>query len=192
MENKSKSKNSGWVKAVFIICIVLSVIGLIATVYVCEKLSADTSYLIAGIATTVIYLGLFFYAIFGYKQPHGNFLKYIILLYGLAYGVIVGTKLTGILAIVGIVAIGMVCYIAGRLNKIKKNAVLIIIVMALVLFVGIYQICVFQKIGVLAGIGNVMYILFMLSPFFCWAGLCAAYVARYNAHKEAGLLDKNE
>jgi len=192
MEKISAKDSSKGMKVIFIICIILSVLGLIGSVYVCDSLSTDVTYVVAGIATTIIYLGLFLYAGFGYKRPHGNALRYIFILFGLAYGVIVGMKLTGIIAIFGIIVVGMACYIAGRLNKIKKNAVLIIIVLVLTLLIALYQAVHFLQVSELTVIGNIMFLLFVFSPFISWAGLSSAYVVRYKTHKEAGLLDKNE
>ena len=79
------------------------------------------------------------------------------------------------------VALILMSYIAGRLNKYKQNKILIPIVLV-ILFVRSFVSSTFR----------IQVVMTDLSYFILWIGIACAYFARYDAHKEAGLLDKED
>ena len=72
-------------------------------------------------------------------------------------------------------------YTAGRLNKYKQNKIIIPIVLVL-LFVRSF----------VTGTTRIQVMMTDLSFVILWLGIACAYFARYDAHKEAGLLDKED
>jgi len=82
----------------------------------------------------------------------------------------------------GIVAM-LIAYICGRLNRIEKNKILMIVVgVILVALAAIQVIGTSRFMRSITSISNVVY----------WLTLCLAYIARYEEHKEAGLSDASK
>ena len=148
------------------------------------------------VATDILMLSVVLvYAVYGYKKPHGNLLKITFLLYGLYLvtcilipnpqdEVIESREYLNTIANAGTgIATVLAAYIGGRLDKIEKNKPLMIVAGVVLL-------------------ASVIVVQFVLSGFifprtvgtcvrlFVWIALCAAYVARYEEHKAAGLADK--
>lgn len=124
------------------------------------------------------------YGAFGYKKPHGNLLRYLMLLYAITTACKVSFTSTNNQAaeICNLIAIILVAYMAGRLNKYTINTYLIIVVLTLLLvkaFVGIST-------------GNITFgkVIGQFSAFTQFSIIAAAYLSRYHLHKEAGLEDK--
>ena len=132
---------------------------------------------------------LMYYAVAGYKKPHGNLLKYLFLLFTLCC-------LGGILSIDveqsmydiaynyirGIVVV-ITAYVSGRLDRYKQNVILMSIIGVLMLASSILQ--------VIPDPGTVLLDWFWCFTFFLlWVDLMFAYILRYKEHKEAGLEDK--
>ena len=88
------------------------------------------------VLVAVYYGFVFFYGVYGYKKPHGNMVRYLLLLlaFYIAVSVLILTERWEIpwviLACSNFAAV-LIGYIAGRLNKIKKNIVIAIIVTVL-------------------------------------------------------------
>jgi len=166
-------------------------------------------YSVLGILMAVLIL---YYNFLGYKKPHGNMLRYGFLLFG-SFLIIriaadntfsVGTL---IITVAGIMSV----YMSGRLNKIEKNKYLVVVVLILlVVHIIIKEIHIGpvlfsenivadaltaapEMVGAKPdGITGVCLILRSLGIVFQWIALSLAYISRYKAHKEAGLLDKAE
>ena len=143
----------------------------------------------------VILVSIFLYGIYGYKKPHGNMLRCLFFAFGgylivyhlipvlpqliieecsvLSYVYETGMCLSALLAV----------YISGRLDKIEKNKILMIVTGIVLLISTISMFFVFNTFSFLATIQNFV-------KLTSWAVLCFAYVARYEDHKTAGLEDK--
>lgn len=185
---------------------------------------------------TLVYVGYLLalsYALIGYRIPHGNLLRYILLLFAvlLVVTLIVNPAFYGNsteqtvdetqteaaeaadpsanvpekpsgepdvpekpnpqspgqakrsnlweLSILGVIVI-LVAYMAGRLNRIKENR--IIIVLVFLLFVARIFLVNYEPGKLPSGLNEVM----------MWIVLSCSYLCRYRQHREAGLLDKNQ
>ncbi len=74
-------------------------------------------------------------------------------------------------------------YIAGRLDRIKQNTVLMVISAILLLATSIAGVVIHKTTRFVS-------ILFLSNFFIMWLDLMIAYLFRYHGHKEAGLTDK--
>lgn len=79
----------------------------------------------------------------------------------------------------------IIAYIAGRLNKIKKNRILLIAVGIMMLTARIIN-----GFQLNYEIKDTVAIICSITPMFILAALGFAYTARYEEHKAAGLADK--
>jgi len=132
------------------------------------------------------HLFVIYYVLFGYKKPHGNTLRYVMLLFTLTLGIelVVFASEMSILDLALSVAKALVIpYIAGRLNKIEQNKILISVVFILFMIDAIYY-CVIINPQTFFGFYS------MFGEAIEWFAISAAYFVRYKEHKEAGLTDK--
>ena len=185
-----------------LITAVLLLAGIVVTI-----IFANRAPLVKTITLIIGYLLALYYAFWGYKTPHGNLLRYLIISYAflLAIGsesrLFAGARrerpvdvtnaegqlgrgargLTAYKSLLTSVALILMSYIAGRLNKYKQNKILIPIVLV-ILFVRSFVSRTFR----------IQVVMTDLSYFILWIGIACAYFARYDAHKEAGLLDKED
>lgn len=177
MENK-KSNNI----AVCIICSILTAFG-IAVNIVSLASGGKGVWIYNDVIDLAVSAFIGYYAFIGYKKPHGNLLKCIILL----------SAVTNILAVyqfarinapfqavVEAIVMGLRCYVAGRLHRVKQNMVFISIVTAVILAGKIIAVAMGN-----ATIGT-------FAPLVIWIDIFVAYVLRYKAHREAGLADAAE
>lgn len=135
----------------------------------------------------LMYLPVLAYALFGYRKPHGNMLKYTFLCFGIlivAQSILPGSPLSNgtmrdvICGCSGIAAMA-VAYMAGRLDRIGKNTSLMILVGLLISACSVLLICNFADFNLMRCLSN-------LTQPICWAALCLAYVSRYDEHRSAG------
>ena len=185
-----------------LITAVLLLAGIVVTI-----IFANRAPLVKTITLIIGYLLALYYAFWGYKTPHGNLLRYLIISYAFLLAIgsesrlfasarrerpvdvnnaegQLGRGARGLTAYKGLltsVALILMSYIAGRLNKYKQNKILIPIVLV-ILFVRSFVSRTFRLQVVMTD----------LSYFILWIGIACAYFARYDAHKEAGLLDKED
>ena len=134
----------------------------------------------------------FYYAISNFKVPHGNLLKYLFLAFSVMCLVgflcddaaeatfktytFVNQILRGLVVIFS-------AYIAGRLDRIKENTILLVIGGLILLTTSVINIVLYK-------LTDFTLIIFMSSFFILWVNLTIAYIFRYYGHKEAGLEDK--
>lgn len=190
MENyKNLKKNT---KIGLIISLVLIVVGLIATfislIAHVSRINDNLSPAINDLVNIVIYLCVLYYALFGYKKPHGNLLKTMFLIFAIglvAQSIVpkIGSNNSSfIVSFCNGVSAVIISYIAGRLNRIEKNQKLLVIVGVLLV------------ISCCLAISSLSFdarrLINICEPIIVNAGLGFAYVARYEEHKEAGLEDK--
>jgi len=173
---KNKSNNL----AVCIICGVLTVFGIVASIISLVSGSKGI-WMVTDTACIVLAVLAGYYVIFGYKRPHGNILKYTILIYSVVHLIILYTVvLLGETwrAVLNTIIIAVLCYIIGRLHRVKQNIILMGIVT--VLMVIVFIIGFVERKSTLGA----------LTLLIIWLDICVAYFLRYKEHKEAGLLDK--
>ena len=141
------------------------------------------------------------------KTPHGNLLRYLILIYALLLAMgsesrlFAGARperpvdlteaeretrrgtraLSAYKGLLTSIALTLMGYVAGRLNKYKQNRIIIPIVLV-ILFARSF----------VSGVTRIQVVMTDLSYFILWVGIACAYFARYDAHKEVGLLDKED
>ena len=163
----------------------LNIVGLIGTVIM--AIQHGLSHPGTIIPVLIDYICILIYGFVGYKKPHGNLLRYLMMLCALniACEAIYRIERYGKTYAYALVTAALVIiFISGRLDKIKKNAwltVLALVIIALGLIVGtIHLKNGFSFISLVKHAG----------PFVQWVGISGIYFARYAEHKEAGLADK--
>lgn len=188
---------------IFILITALLILaGIIVTIVFANRVP-----LIKTITLIIGYLLVLYYAFWGYKTPHGNVLRYLILAYAFLLALGSETRLfasarperpvdvtdanrqvrsgarrfTSYKDLLTSISLVLMGYTAGRLNKYKQNKIIIPIVLVL-LFVRSF----------VTGTTRIQVMMTDLSFFILWLGIACAYFARYDAHKEAGLLDKED
>lgn len=131
------------------------------------------------------YFAVFYYAFYGYKVPHGNSLKFIMLFFAMilvnsmsleAGGkypvlenqtIMLSTMVTGVCTV-------LVAYASGRLDRFEKNIYLFVLVLILL----------FVRAVIMVKFKTLMYTNF--SDMIIWIDIICAYSIRYTQHKEAG------
>ena len=137
------------------------------------------------VVAAVYYGFIFYYGIYGYKKPHGNMIRYLLLILAIyiAYSITIMVarwNITGIVFTASNLAAVFIGYMAGRLNKFKKNIFLIILISMLLLVKCFWPLDTSLN----------AYSLFVLDrtlPLFMWATVLFMYLFRYNEHKQAGI-----
>jgi len=166
---------------VCIICGILTAFGIVASIISSIngsggiRLFGDISYIVDSAL-------IFYYAFYGYQRPHGNLLKFIILIFA-------ATRLISVFAMAqfgrtleavnNAIIIGLLCYMAGRLHRVKQNMIIMIIV-AILIVLGI--VLVFINTMVPGTMGA-------FTSLIIWIDICVAYVLRFREHHLAGLED---
>lgn len=144
--------------------------------------NADTR--IKNIINLLIIIGTIYYGACGYKTPHGNLLKYLFLAFAFSQVLkIAVTMSTTIQALCVLAASVLIAYMAGRLDRIKENTNIIIVVTTLLVIAGL---------SVVTETGSFLLgkTLTAFEPLVIFVSCAAAYQVRYKLHKEAGLKDK--
>lgn len=168
------------VTAAIILNVVLTVLGAVCT---CLEVmySAQGVFVIKGFVNLCLFLVMIAYAVWGYKKPHGNSLKYLMLCYAaylLFYIYIAFLENSPVHALAYAVVIGVVSYVAGRLNKIHKNRY--------ILAAGQIILLIIIVAGILRDDGSLVNAVYRLNTCILFSDVIGAYMLRYNAHKEAG------
>ena len=138
------------------------------------------------ILVAVYYSFVFYYAIAGYKKPHGNMVRYLLLILALylVTSVIVldeRWEISWVILAASNFAAVFIAYMACRLNKVKKNIFLAVLITALMLVKSFWP---------MAGANLDVYALFVLDrtiPLFMWATVALIYFFRFKEHKLAGI-----
>ena len=168
---------------------VLVVFGLIITI--CQLIEASDKY--ASIITLIVYFTTIIYLCFDYKIPHGNLLKYLFILFATALALIVCRPDEFQLVAKYLFCAPMIlaAFMAGRLNRMKDNMAYMIIIEA-ILIVG----ALISLFGTAAPPADGQFVpemsgawysrLMVLNPAIQFGTLALTYIARFNAHKEAG------
>ena len=142
--------------------------------------------------TVVMFVLIFIYVVSNYKEPHGNLLRYLFLAFSVMclvgfldsdFAASLHKNFAYVNQLLRGLAIILSAYIAGRLDRIKTNIVLIVINGIIFLATSVINIVLFK-------VTDITLILFLCSFFILWLDLAIAYSFRYREHREAGLADK--
>jgi len=130
-----------------------------------------------------------FYGFWLYKKPHGNILKYAMLLFAVSIilnAVVAAYNNWGAMyhQVLRLFASASICYCAGRLNRVEQNKMILPIAELLLI--------VYAVAGASSAVGNVssLSILIFFSYPITLLTLMIAYFVRFKEHKEAGISDK--
>ena len=190
---ETKKKLSTGVIIGIVVLAILSIASIYAEYVMCCTRTFSVKRIVEFVASVILIVLTFYYAISHFKVPHGNLLKYLFL----AFSVIVFVGLINndtAAALVrktdyinqilrGIVVISS-AYIAGRLDRIKENSILLIVNAVILLGTSVMNIVAVHETKIIP-------ILYLSSFFILWIDLAVAFILRYKEHKEAGLADKN-
>lgn len=130
-----------------------------------------------------------FYVYFGYKKPHGNLMRYLVLLYAISiagFVVLNASIQPAFLNANYLAVIILTTYMAGRLKHYKQNIVLGAIVLICNCLTTIYFLGELSKTDTLTFINAVS----CFGSTTIWLAIAGGYITRYKLHKEAGLADK--
>ena len=128
------------------------------------------------------------YALYGYKKPHGNHMRYLLLTYVVYESIILvrSVSLQPVYMITVYLAIIVLStYMAGRLDRYKQNLAISIIVSILQLVIIYYFVDLALSYNALSITSFFTYI----GHITIWLAITASYIVRYKPHKEAGLED---
>ena len=148
-----------------------------------------------GNITIPILVGIFrfaiaaFYAYCGYKKPHGNLMRYLLLIYAISVAALIvfnGTTQPTFITIDYLTIIILTAYMAGRLDHYKQNIVISLLLLVCNLVITVYYIGVRSNAGTLNLASGVS----CIGATSIWLLIAAGYIIRFKPHKEAGLEDK--
>ena len=134
-----------------------------------------------------LYCFIIFYGLWGYKIPHGNLLRYEFIVFAIMNILVLLTDLQlGLFASYLLAAKALLSiYMAGRLDKIKKNIWIMIAVLVLEIDYDLSFV-----ISLKGSFTSFISFIALFCGIYMWVALCGAYITRYKLHKEAGLTDK--
>lgn len=170
--------------------LLMAIMGvLIVFEIVVSIVNISTNGVLASICPIVSLIFVALYGLLGYKKPHGNMLRYAMLILAFAQMLHYSHLMQmGIVAeyinIVGIITAGIIIYVAGRLHRIEQNKYLLAVVLAAELIAGV--ICIIQDNGVMPVTFYVTYLFDAVSII----PLMISYFVRFKEHKEAGITEK--
>ena len=167
--------------------------------------------IVTNVFTTILCLAVMFYWAYNYRKPHGNILRYVILLFAfvLASDVFVNQGISKVNLALTLVSCVLVAYAAGRLGRPKAMLVLFILVTVLLVAIMVAERLTPPPHGInndpavlgLPGTvanspvsdvppegkgGKMPLFSFNLSRILLWFAIVTSYFARYKSHKEAG------
>jgi len=176
-----EKKQNKFVLAIIVIAVLLNLV----TVLMLPFREFPIILLFEAVAVVIEHVAVMYYVLFGYRKPHGNLLRYVMLLFALTLAIdLVGihNEYSTFYVALSVAYVFLISYIAGRLNKIEQNRVLMSLVLILFIIDSVSS-CIFDKPQTfIEG-----YRLF--GTTIEWFTLSAAYFVRYREHKEAGLSD---
>jgi len=176
-----KKKQNKFVLAIIVIAVLVNLIILDATFL--SNFTVDSLINVAFVS--IEHLAVIYYVLIGYRKPHGNLLRYVMLLFALTIGidlVIYGKGYPMLNFALPVAEILLIPYIAGRLNKVEQNKILVSLVMALFIIDAL-------SFGFTLESKSFILYLVIFGQAIEWFAISAAYFVRYKEHKEAGLTD---
>jgi len=165
------------------ITLLLMLVGLVC---VGISLSLPNVTVLSTIVKLAVYAVVVIYTLFDFLIPHTNIFKYVVLFFGIGLTATINELITQnnesgvIFTLIAMVLIG---YMSGRLNKLGKNYILMSIILALLVAAFVFNLLGIPQISVEK---PALIIARYASDVITWLALCAAYLTRFKAHKEAG------
>lgn len=143
------------------------------------------------ILVAVYYCFVFYYGVFGYKKPHGNMVRYLLLILALyiAASIIMMVErwdISWFIFAASNFAAVLIGYMAGRLKRMKSNVILAVIITLLLLVKS------FAPVHVNGLNFYQLFILDRTMPLFMWVTVMFIYFYRYEEHKHAGITADND
>lgn len=177
-------------KALQLIVVVLTsltgiIFGVISVFWRLDNYISPYPLIVAGIYYCIV----FYYGFRGYKTPHGNLVRYLMLILSIyiiaaiAVSIYRWYKLPWVVLLAGNLGAMSIAYMAGRLNKFKKNIIVSVIVSVLLVTECFWQ---FKIPGVKV---DALFYIDRSLPIFMWLTIMSIYFFRYHEHKKAGLED---
>jgi len=169
--------------------ILLHIMGVLIAIALIATAATISTNVIGGVCTLIPLVMTALYGFILYKIPHGNMLKYAIIVLAVAKVISAAvytsadssTVFTN--SLVALCSCAM-CYCAGRLNRIEQNRLLFPIIEIVTVILGATWLKPFTDItSVFLNIRCMAY------PII-FATIMIAYFVRYKEHKEAGISDK--
>ena len=171
---------TGHAIALFII-FVLNILWLI-----CNFINISEAMIPQFIISIVLCAAAVMYACYGYKKPHSNHMRYLLLINAVfvAWLLVLGAKVQPTYMIVSyLVGIISITYMAGRLDHYKQN----LVICAVVLVCNVINACFLLT---LTDTLTFTYIVASFGSVTVWLAVAGGYITRFKLHKEAGMLDK--
>lgn len=168
----SQNKNTA-----IIVAMVLNVLNLILNVYglICRDVKI---YFLISIINGVAIL---YYALIGYKKPHGDLLKYIMVIFAINVACYALTNYVEnvYISYCYVFAALLIAYACGRLDRDLQNKYILLIV---------FIIFVFGKITASAFVKEEFTLLSLTrySEIIEWFAIMVTYLTRYEKHREIG------
>lgn len=182
MENSKFNLKTGELIALVAIAI-LNIIWI-----VCRVISFTGTIMFQSVAPVVMLVITVIYALYGYRKPHGNHVRYLILIYSVYMSSMVLAKqnpgnMPDYIGYVNMATVILSSYMAGRLDRYKQN----LIISAVILVLQIIHIYPFMCFYV--EYNSLTFINFFKSvgPISVWLAIAASYIVRFKPHKEAGI-----
>lgn len=173
-------------KLVLAIIVIAVIMNLVTIVTIIPFQYFSVAGLILSAITSIEHLAVVYYVLYGYRKPHGNLLRYTMLLFAITLGtalVLYGKEYSMLNFALPVAEILLIPYIAGRLNKVEQNKVLVPFVLILFIIDAISFCFTFES-------QSFIYYYLTFGQAIEWFAISAAYFVRYKEHKEAGLTDK--
>lgn len=195
METKKKL-STGAIVGIVVLAL-LSIAVLVCSIIIRIQSSGYLKIAPGFVAWVIEFVAIIYYALAGYKRPHGNLLRVLFLLLSLTcLNVIIGSAekmsefsgeyLNRQLLIIGLdgICVLLIAYVGGRLDKIKKNY------LPLILITAAQVVKSFLFISLHGAWSDIVHFVDSFSTCILWLDIAFAYILRYREHKEAGLADK--
>ena len=131
-----------------------------------------------------------FYTLFDYKKPHGNLMRYLLILHVFLSAItFVDSAVTQpkYVNVMFLIILTLVSYMAGRLDHYKQNVVICGIVLVCNAVISYYLLNMFIGFGFEMNLANIGCCLGCVTV---WLAIAGGYIIRYQLHKEAGLEEK--
>ncbi|MBP9996618.1 MAG: hypothetical protein KBT19_04995 [Lachnospiraceae bacterium] len=167
--------------------------------------------IVTNVITMILCLAVMFYWVYNYRTPHGNVIRYVILLFAfvLASDVFVNQGISKVCLALTLASCVLVAYAAGRLGKPKVIIILFSIVAAFLIAIIVAERLTPPPQGInndpaVLGLpeamanspvpagppegkgGKIAMFSFNLSRLLLWLAVGTSYFVRYKSHKDAG------
>ena len=175
MEKESIRKNGN---TIVLIVMIINFINLLLNLYGLIVRDNKLPFLLSSINGIII----LYYALFAYKKPHGNLLKYVMGIFAINVACFALTSYADnfYISYCYVLAALLITYICGRLDREEQNLYLFIIV--LILFVvGRITASAFEQEQ------SLFIALSRNSEIVEWIAMSVTYHIRYKTHKQAGI-----